>query len=59
MVKDKTKAKQRKNDHLAKQLVRRGVIAPPRDKMIKAPERKKEIWELLAEREKNIHSGEI
>ncbi len=35
----------------------RGLDSPPEDKMIKEPEKKKEIWELLSERERSIHSG--
>jgi hypothetical protein len=31
---------------------------PPQDRMIRQPEKKKEIWELLAQREKDLHSGE-
>ena len=30
---------------------------PPADKMVKEPEGKK-LWELLAQRENNIHSGD-
>jgi len=30
--------------------------SPPVDKMVREPERKKEIWELLVDRERNIRS---
>jgi len=42
---------------LHRRLKEKGIVAPPADKMIKEPEKKKEIWELLAERERSIHDG--
>ncbi len=34
---------------------RKALDSPPKDKMVREPERKKEIWELLADRERSIH----
>lgn len=53
---DKTKARLRKARKALREL-RKGLDAPPMDKMVREPNKKKEIWELLAERENNIHSG--
>lgn len=51
----KTKARLRKARKVIREL--KGMTSPPVDKMVREPEGKK-IWELLAQRERNIHSGD-
>lgn len=36
---------------------KKAITAPAVDKMVKEPERKKEIWDGMVERERNIHGG--
>ncbi len=55
---DKTKARLRKARKALRELKEKGIVVPPNDKMVRYPEKKKEFWELLAERERNIHSGD-
>ena len=43
---------------LHRRLKEKGIVAPPVDKMVREPERKKEVWELLAGRERDIQSGQ-
>ncbi len=54
----KTKTKLRKARKTLRELKAKGIVAPPVDKMVREPERKKEIWELLANRERDLHSGD-
>ncbi len=54
---DKTRARLRKARKELRRLKEKGIVAPPVDKMVKEPEKGKEVWELLAIRERDIHSG--
>lgn len=36
---------------------KKSINAPAVDKMVKEPERNKQVYELLAERERSIHGG--
>lgn len=55
-IHSKAQGRKRKQFKAVRQL-HRSLDMPPLDKMVKEPEKKKEIWELLAIREKNIHGG--
>ncbi len=55
---DKRKGKIRKEYRHIRDIKTRALETPPVNKMILTPEKKKNIWELLADRERNIHSGD-
>ncbi len=57
MEEDKTKEKLKRARRALRKL-KKSITEPPKDKMVKEPEIKKSIWNSLAQRGYDLHSGD-